>query len=667
MSVNLSLIGGAGWQFFNNTGAPLSGGLLYTYAAGTTTPETTYTSNTGVTANTNPIVLNSAGRPPNQIWVTSGISYKFVLTTSTSVLLLTEDNIINSLDSSSVFFTQAGAGAITRTAQAKMRETVTTADFGNNVTTALASLSSAGGTLVINTAVVVATTVNWPENVLTRVENNGSITINNGVALGLLGDFEAGLYKVFNYIGTGEVNFSSYKCPVLHPEWWGAQADNLTASSTTNTAALLACNAAIPDDLGALTLGATIQLPHGNMYIDNWLFVGGDRVVRGHGQFATRLIGVGAGDYTMQVFNSGRCKFENFGVDGNGVKLRALQFFSAVGTGSVGNSCSNMVFTGATTDGVYLFGGPPGIYDISSIAFYSCQFICSGATSSQVFMSGDNTIAISFYTCLFYGLSDVGVICNGAATFVDCNWGNNALWSITSSAGQVKCYGCHSEGTGGFLFTDTSDPSTPLSAQHSIINHAGSNTGVTSSGVAILHRSFRVLHIANSFFNENIEINSGVFGKGILDVFNNTFETGSGYVLTNGFIQGADNGGIIQKNNVAAKWQVSPDSEAAMGGAFVSCLNNNIITVLSASDVVGTLKGALIMVQDLNVGGTAIVLTQGGATPIIIQQIGAIFVVAGPAAGEIQIKDNGSGLGVSFRAGATRNNDVVSLTYLQTQ
>jgi hypothetical protein len=667
MSVNLSLIGGAGWQFFDNSGVPLSGGLLYTYAAGTTTPQTTYTSNTGLTANTNPIVLNSAGRPPSQIWVTSGISYKFVLTTSTSVLLLTEDNILNSLDSSSVFFTQAGAGAITRTAQNKMRETVTTADFGNNVTTALASLSAAGGTLVINTNVVVSATVNWPENVLIRVENNGSITINNGVSLGLLGDFEAGLYKVFNYIGTGEVNFSSYKCPVLHPEWWGAQADNLPASSTTNTAALLACNAAIPDSNAALQFGAIIQLPHGSMYIDNWLFTGGDRVVRGHGQYATRLIGVGAGDYVVNVFNSGRCRFENFGVDGNGVKLRALEFSCDIGTSVGGSSFSNIIFTGATTDGVYMFGGPPGIFDISAIAFYSCGFLSSGASNSQVFMSGDNTIAISFYTCVFYGLSPVGVVCNAAATFVDCNWGNNSQWSITTNAGQVKCYGCHSEGTGGFLFTDSSDVQNTLSSQHSIVNHAGSNTGVNTSGNAILHQSFRILHIANSYFNENIEINSGVFGRGILDVWNNTFEAGSGYLITNGFIQGADSGGIIQKNNVAAKWQVSPDAEASVGSVYIDCLNNNIITVLSASDVVGTLRGALIMVQDLNIAASAIVFTQGGSTPIIMQQFGTTFVTASPAAGEIQIKDNGAGLGVSFRAGATRNNDILSLTYLQTQ
>jgi hypothetical protein len=92
MSVNLSPLGGAGWQFFDDNGVPLSGGLLYTYIAGTTTPLATYTSNTGLIANTNPIVLNSAGRPPNQIWLTP-VPYKFVLKTSASVTIWTMDNL----------------------------------------------------------------------------------------------------------------------------------------------------------------------------------------------------------------------------------------------------------------------------------------------------------------------------------------------------------------------------------------------------------------------------------------------------------------------------------------------------------------------------------------------------------------------------------------------
>lgn len=54
MGVSLSMYAGAGAQFFDNNGNPLAGGLIYTYAAGTTTPAATYTSSdakTGVCCN----------------------------------------------------------------------------------------------------------------------------------------------------------------------------------------------------------------------------------------------------------------------------------------------------------------------------------------------------------------------------------------------------------------------------------------------------------------------------------------------------------------------------------------------------------------------------------------------------------------------------------------
>ena len=88
MTVALSPIGGVAAQFFNDNGVPLAGGKVYTYAAGTTTPQATYTSSTGATAHTNPIILDAAGRVPGgEIWLTNGLSYKFVIYTSTNVLI----------------------------------------------------------------------------------------------------------------------------------------------------------------------------------------------------------------------------------------------------------------------------------------------------------------------------------------------------------------------------------------------------------------------------------------------------------------------------------------------------------------------------------------------------------------------------------------------------
>ena len=77
-------------QFFDANGAPLVGGLLYTYEAGSTTPLTTYTDSTGVSANTNPIVLDSRGEA--NVWLGAAM-YKFALYTSVGVLIWTVDNI----------------------------------------------------------------------------------------------------------------------------------------------------------------------------------------------------------------------------------------------------------------------------------------------------------------------------------------------------------------------------------------------------------------------------------------------------------------------------------------------------------------------------------------------------------------------------------------------
>lgn len=91
-SVLLSPVGN-GQQFFDNNGVPLNGGFIYTYQAGSSTLLTTYTTVNGNVANPNPIVLDSSGRPPNEIWMQTGFSYKFVIQTSTGTTLQTLDNL----------------------------------------------------------------------------------------------------------------------------------------------------------------------------------------------------------------------------------------------------------------------------------------------------------------------------------------------------------------------------------------------------------------------------------------------------------------------------------------------------------------------------------------------------------------------------------------------
>ncbi len=72
-------------------GAPLVGGLLYTYLAGTSTPYATYTDQTGTIANANPVVLDARGEA--NVWLEQGVAYKFALHDALNNLIWTVDNI----------------------------------------------------------------------------------------------------------------------------------------------------------------------------------------------------------------------------------------------------------------------------------------------------------------------------------------------------------------------------------------------------------------------------------------------------------------------------------------------------------------------------------------------------------------------------------------------
>ena len=135
-------------QFFTAAGIPLVGGKLYSYAAGTSTPLATYVDSTGVTANTNPVILDSRGEA--NVWL-GAAAYKFRLADSDDVEIWTVDNIsslqaiVDTVEanliayeaalaapsgSSLVGFLQAGTGATARTVQSKNRDIVNVKDFG---------------------------------------------------------------------------------------------------------------------------------------------------------------------------------------------------------------------------------------------------------------------------------------------------------------------------------------------------------------------------------------------------------------------------------------------------------------------------------------------------------------------------------------------------------
>jgi hypothetical protein len=150
-SVYLSAFAGAGWQFFSNSGQPLAGGMIYTYAAGTTSPAATYTSSAGNIANTNPVVLDAYGRVPNEIWLTVGSAYKFVLQDASAVQIGAWDNVSGTVGSQNVVTSISGGSTGLTPATASigavtLAGTLAVANGG----TGLTSIGSSGQFLISN-------------------------------------------------------------------------------------------------------------------------------------------------------------------------------------------------------------------------------------------------------------------------------------------------------------------------------------------------------------------------------------------------------------------------------------------------------------------------------------------------------------------------------------
>lgn len=168
MSVFLSPVGGAGAQFFDNNGNPLTGGKLYTYVAGTTTPQIAYTSATGSTPHTNPIVLDAAGRisGSSEIWLDGDVKYKFILKDGNDVLIATWDDIwgIGSPGGTSpnipIIYTSTGDGSTVAFLLASTPSSKSTTEIHiNGVYQEKSTYSLSGSTIVFSEAPPVTSSI----------------------------------------------------------------------------------------------------------------------------------------------------------------------------------------------------------------------------------------------------------------------------------------------------------------------------------------------------------------------------------------------------------------------------------------------------------------------------------------------------------------------------
>ena len=176
MAVSLSLLGGAGAQFFTNNGVPLAGGLIYTYAAGTTTPVATYTSSSGATPQANPIVLDAGGRvATGEIWLTTTTVYKFVLKTSAGVTIATYDNVGAAPNVADILLAANNLSELTNTATAR-----TNLGLGTAATSASTAFASSGA----NSNITSLTGLTTPLTVSQGGTGNATLTANAAIVGG---------------------------------------------------------------------------------------------------------------------------------------------------------------------------------------------------------------------------------------------------------------------------------------------------------------------------------------------------------------------------------------------------------------------------------------------------------------------------------------------------
>lgn len=86
---------------------------------------------------------------------------------------------------------------------------------------AITAIGSDNKTLVVTEAETCDTNFTIPVNVTVRFERGGKWTINTGITVTFNGQIDAGLWQIFEYVGTGTLNFGTGTVDVVYPEWWG--------------------------------------------------------------------------------------------------------------------------------------------------------------------------------------------------------------------------------------------------------------------------------------------------------------------------------------------------------------------------------------------------------------------------------------------------------------
>jgi hypothetical protein len=514
-TVTLSLFAGAGAQFLDNSGNVLTGGLIYSYAAGTTTPLAIYTSSLGTTAHPNPIILDASGRVPGgEIWLTTGYGYKFVTKDANNVLIGTYDNIPSSAqppitnDASSIAYEQ---GYIVTAGAFVVGSTYLINTLGTTNFTLIGATSNTVGLLFTATGVGTGTgTAKFSRTVQTKLQEMVSVKDFGAVGNGTTDDLAAINAAIASFPTNLDTTYNSFAGTVFFPpgDYYcsGSIIINrqvkLLGSTSPDGNDLGSSRIRFPANVTGIVINEYRTSPNGKD--------GEGTIIENLGIYVNASFsGTGSGVWMRSRSQIKNCVFANFGE--HGIRI------DATSGGSTNQGNANLWYL----DRIRCFNnGLDGLYVNGADA--------NAGLALRVDCSNNNR----------NGIRDSSFLGN---TYVGCHCANNGNkdYLTTSANANTSFVGCYVEG-GGSSLTDYA-------------NIYGGVLAGRSTGGQILGNGFisglAVSTDRQEFFNVGAEggVNSSVFQFYSNEILSNkwrfVYKTGHwGYTYANG----SDNGyGII--------------------------------------------------------------------------------------------------------------------------
>ena len=466
------------FQAFDSTGAPLNGGKLYTYKAGTSTEKVTYSDIELSTANANPVVLDSRG----EATIYGQGAFKFVLKTSADVTVWTVDNI-----------TAESGGDIAR---------VEIGDYSDDLTTAISTIGATETSLVINKQVTLTASDTVPDNITLEFTRGGSFTAGSAYTLTVNGPIVVGEWQI---IDSSNITLAgSPDIPFVIPQWWGADTAAFQAALTfavTNGYELF-----LPPGSYTLTSGMTtidgcqgLTIRGCGPEVSSIVF-GGDLnmfTFTGDAQFSRNItfkdfsITNPSRTYSGNAFDLEKCSkftFENIEFrDTKGKVITATSFWdsSFVGckfqdtgdtsdptvylanltAGTPSTGCNNIRFVNCNWDGFQTTYAVHLLQDAKKNNFINCKFhgdLPTPDDTHTIYMDGDGRdtgcFQNSFVNCNFANAGQSHVFITGGAQgnkFIGCHFGSPNAPDAATTAGGIHIDSTAADALGTVIIGNT--------------------------------------------------------------------------------------------------------------------------------------------------------------------------------------------------------------------